>query len=83
MRATAIRRSSFTGNLAGKGGSPNGAGGAGGAIAIQVGSDSPFDIVRDVAAEMGVGLLRVARRRDRLEDLFHVDDAVIAGGMHG
>jgi hypothetical protein len=57
--------------------------GAGGAIAIQVGSDSPFDIVRDVAAEMGVGLLRVARRRDRLEDLFHVDDAVIAGGMHG
>jgi ABC-2 type transport system ATP-binding protein len=57
--------------------------GAGGAIAIQIGTSSPFDTVRDVAADMGVGLMRVARRRDRLEDLFHVSEEVIAGGMHG
>jgi ABC-2 type transport system ATP-binding protein len=57
--------------------------GAGGSILIQMGTSTPFDVVRDSAAEMGVGLLRVARRRDRLEDLFHVSEEVIAGGMHG
>jgi ABC-2 type transport system ATP-binding protein len=46
--------------------------GAGGSILITLGGGSPFDLVRDTAAEMGVGLMRVARRRDRLEDLFGV-----------
>ncbi len=54
-----------------------------GEITIQIGDTSPFDTVRDTAADMGVGLMRVERRRDRLEDLFQVSDEVIAGGMHG
>jgi len=49
--------------------------GAGGSILITIGESSPYDLVRDAAAEMGVGLLRVARRRDRLEDLFQVEAA--------
>ena len=49
--------------------------GAGGSILIALGGSTPFDLVRDTAAEMGVGLMRVARRRDRLEDLFGVTDA--------
>ena len=57
--------------------------GAGGSILIKLGASEPFDLVRDTAAEMGVGLMRMARRRDRLEDLFHVSEEVIAGGMHG
>jgi ABC-2 type transport system ATP-binding protein len=56
--------------------------GAGGSILIKLGTSEPFDMVRDTAAEMGVGLMRMARRRDRLEDLFHVSEEVIAGGMH-
>ncbi len=51
--------------------------GAGGSILISIGDSSPYDLVRDTAAEMGVGLMRVARRRDRLEDLFQVS----AGGV--
>ncbi len=49
--------------------------GAGGSILIALGGSTPFDLVRDTAAELGVGLMRVARRRDRLEDLFGVTDA--------
>lgn len=44
--------------------------GAGGSILIAIGEQSPYDLVRDAAADLGVGLMRVARRRDRLEDLF-------------
>jgi ABC-2 type transport system ATP-binding protein len=42
----------------------------GGRIVIPIGTELPYDLVRDAAAELGVGLMRVARRRDRLEDLF-------------
>ena len=56
--------------------------GAGGSILIQLGDHLPYDLVRDTAAEMGVGLMRVARRRDRLEDLFDVSEADIARGQH-
>ncbi len=56
--------------------------GAGGSILIHLGDHPPYDVVRDVAAEMGVGLMRVARRRDRLEDLFDVTEADIARGQH-
>jgi ABC-2 type transport system ATP-binding protein len=55
-------------------------GGAGGSILIAIGEQSPYDVVRDAAAELGVGLMRVARRRDRLEDLFQ--GAVEAGVPH-
>lgn len=54
--------------------------GSDGSIQITLGGSSPFDIVRDTAAEMGVGLMRVARRRDRLEDLFHVDTTAVTHG---
>jgi hypothetical protein len=51
-----------------------------GAILITIDGAPPWDLVRDTAAEDGVGLLRVVRRRDRLEDLFHRDPAAAAGG---
>jgi ABC-2 type transport system ATP-binding protein len=56
--------------------------GAGGSILIALGDHSPFDLVRDTAAELGVGLMRVARRRDRLEDLFQVVPDSAAGAAH-
>ena len=56
--------------------------GSGGSILITLGTNAPFDVVRDTAAELGVGLMRMARRRDRLEDLFDVSEEVIAGGTH-
>jgi ABC-2 type transport system ATP-binding protein len=56
--------------------------GAGGSILITLGGESPFDIVRDTAAEMDVGLMRVARRRDRLEDLFQGAPAGAEGATH-
>jgi ABC-2 type transport system ATP-binding protein len=56
--------------------------GAGGSILIALGEGSPFDMVRDTAAELGVGLMRVARRRDRLEDLFQVMPASAEGATH-
>ena len=42
-----------------------------GAILIAIDGTPPWDAVRDVAADLDVGLMRVVRRRDRLEDLFH------------
>ena len=47
-----------------------------GSILIETRGGAPLDLVRDTAAELGVGLLRVAHRRDRLEDLFHQDESV-------
>ena len=44
--------------------------GAGGNILIEIDGGSPVDAVRDTAADSGVGLLRMGRRRDRLEDVF-------------
>ena len=57
--------------------------GAGGSVLIKIGDSSPYDVVRDTAAEMGVGLMKVARRRDRLEDLFQLTEADLARGQHG
>lgn len=56
--------------------------GVGGSILIVLGDGSPFDVVRDTAAEMGVGLMRVARRRDRLEDLFQAAPAGAGGATN-
>ncbi|HEY4321425.1 MAG TPA: ABC transporter ATP-binding protein [Gemmatimonadales bacterium] len=44
--------------------------GAGGSVVISIRDGAPVDAVRDTAAALGVGLLRMARRRNRLEDLF-------------
>jgi ABC-2 type transport system ATP-binding protein len=52
--------------------------GSDGAILITIDGNPPWDLVRDLAADGGVGLLRVARRRDRLEDLFHREPTVAA-----
>ncbi len=43
----------------------------GGVLTLDLPDDTPLDLVRDAAADLGVGLLRMTRRRDRLEDLFH------------
>ena len=56
--------------------------GSSGSLLIQLGDNLPYDLVRDTAADMGIGLMRVARRRDRLEDLFHVSEADVARGQH-
>jgi ABC-2 type transport system ATP-binding protein len=52
--------------------------GSDGAILITIDGDPPWDLVRNLAADAGVGLLRIARRRDRLEDLFHRESAPVA-----
>ena len=41
-------------------------------ILISLDGLEPYDIVRDVVANLGVGLLRLEQRRHRLEDLFQV-----------
>jgi ABC-2 type transport system ATP-binding protein len=35
--------------------------------------DEPYDLIRDEVAEMGVGLLRMEQRRQRLEDIFRTE----------
>jgi ABC-2 type transport system ATP-binding protein len=50
-------------------------------IVIELGDDQPFDQVRDLADELGLGLLRMGRRRDRLEDLFNAP-LPDAGAVH-
>jgi ABC-2 type transport system ATP-binding protein len=44
---------------------------AAGAVLVELAGGTPYDVVRDAAADLNIGLLRVARRRHRLEDLFH------------
>jgi len=53
-----------------------------GSIAIEIDGGSPFDTVRDTAAESGVGLLRLGRRRHRLEDMFGAPPAPGSDGTH-
>ena len=42
---------------------------------IESGGDAVFDLVRDTAADLGLGLVRIEQRRQRLEDLFDRADA--------
>jgi ABC-2 type transport system ATP-binding protein len=56
--------------------------GTDGSILIEIDGGSPFDAVRDTAAETGVGLLRIGRRRDRLEDLFGTTSGMAMGATH-
>jgi len=55
---------------------------ADGSILIEIDGGSPFDAVRDTAAESGVGLLRMGRRRDRLEDVFGTTAGMEQGAAH-
>ena len=36
----------------------------------------PYDLIRDTVVELGAGLLRLEQRRNRLEDLFRVEETV-------
>jgi ABC-2 type transport system ATP-binding protein len=40
------------------------------AVLIDLVDERPFDLVRDVVAELGLPLVRLEQRRHRLEDLF-------------
>jgi ABC-2 type transport system ATP-binding protein len=42
----------------------------GSAVLIDLVDDRPYDLVRDVVAELGLPLVRIEQRRHRLEDLF-------------
>jgi ABC-2 type transport system ATP-binding protein len=42
-------------------------------LLISLDGPEPYDLVRDIVAELGVGLLRLEQRRHTLEDLFRVD----------
>jgi ABC-2 type transport system ATP-binding protein len=40
------------------------------AVLIDLVDERPFDLVRDIVAELGLPLVRIEQRRHRLEDLF-------------
>ena len=48
-------------------------------VLLPVLDDRPYDVVRDAAADLGVGLVRMERRRDTLQDLFRAPAAATAG----
>jgi len=52
------------------------------AVLVALGDDRPYDIVRDAVAELGLPLIRIERRRHRLEDLFQ-DAAPLVIGAPG
>jgi ABC-2 type transport system ATP-binding protein len=45
----------------------------GSAVLIDLVDERPFDLVRDLVAELGLPLVRIEQRRHRLEDLFRDD----------
>jgi ABC-2 type transport system ATP-binding protein len=49
-------------------------------VLIELDGAEPYDIVRDAAVEMGIGLLRMEQRRHHLEDLFRVESGVTGDG---
>jgi ABC-2 type transport system ATP-binding protein len=56
-------------------------------LLVEVVGDAPYDMVRDTIADLGVGLVRIERRRDKLEDLFSApladDTTPAAKAIHG
>ena len=50
--------------------------------ALEVGlhDDGTYDLIRDGAADLGIGLVRMERRRHRMAELFATTDE---GGMPG
>ncbi|HEY7268938.1 MAG TPA: ABC transporter ATP-binding protein [Dehalococcoidia bacterium] len=52
-------------------------------ILISLDGAPPYDTVRDVVADLGVGLLRLEQRRHSLEDLFRVDETPPGLGAGG
>jgi ABC-2 type transport system ATP-binding protein len=53
---------------------------AGRALEVDLQGDATYDAVRDGAAELGIGLVRMERRRHRMAELF-TDPAVEGGGV--
>jgi ABC-2 type transport system ATP-binding protein len=47
-------------------------------VLVALEDDSAFDIIRDACANGGLGLVRIERRRQNLEDLFRAEGAVDA-----
>ena len=39
-------------------------------ILVAIENDQPYDLVRDAVADLGLPLVRLQQRRQRLEDLF-------------
>jgi hypothetical protein len=39
-------------------------------VLLPLSDDRPYDAVRDAAADLGLALVRMERRRDTLQDLF-------------
>jgi ABC-2 type transport system ATP-binding protein len=48
-------------------------------VYVTIGDTEPYDIVRDAVIEIGAGLLRLERRRHRLEDLFRAEEEAVGG----
>jgi len=56
--------------------------GAAGVLRVEIVDESTYDIVRDVVAELGLGLVRLQQARHRIEDIFTADMAT-EGAPHG
>jgi ABC-2 type transport system ATP-binding protein len=39
-------------------------------VLVELRDDRPYDLVRDIVAELGLPLVRIEQRRNTLEDLF-------------
>lgn len=47
-------------------------------VLIQLDDDSPYDLIRDLAADRGLAIVRLEQRRETLEDLFRPEEAASA-----
>jgi ABC-2 type transport system ATP-binding protein len=55
---------------------------SGGLLQVEIVDESTYDIVRDLIAELGLGLVRLHQARHRIEDIF-IADASVEGVPHG
>jgi ABC-2 type transport system ATP-binding protein len=39
-------------------------------VEVRIGDEGTYDLVRDLTAELGVGLIRLQQRRHRIEEVF-------------
>jgi ABC-2 type transport system ATP-binding protein len=57
--------------------------GAGGLLRIEIVDESTYDIVRDLVAELGLGLVRLEQARHRIEDIFTASMTAEGASSHG
>jgi ABC-2 type transport system ATP-binding protein len=55
---------------------------SGGLLQVEIVDESTYDVVRDLVADLGLGLVRLQQARHRIEDIFTVDYAA-EGVPHG